>query len=119
MKIEVNVNAIVADLKREFDLRNAAECDTDKIVARGGNDFDFNNAQDRFERHDDKISAIIHMLRYAFAIDVTYKTNGYGYVIEFTLDGENVHETINIELQGYIVKWIESEKQRIYEKYFA
>jgi hypothetical protein len=113
------VNAIITDLKYEFSLRNAAECDTEKIDRRGGSDYDFENAQDRFERHDDKITAIIHMLRYAFAIDVTYKTNGYGYVIEFTLDGENIHEIINVELQGYIVRWIEAEKQRINEKYFS
>lgn len=119
MKIEMNVNAIIADIKNEFELRNAAECDTDKIDARHGSDFDFDMAQDRYERHDDKITAIIHMLRYAFAIDVTYKTNGYGYVTEFTLDGKNIHEVVKIELQGYIARWIESEKQRINEKYFA
>lgn len=119
MKIEMNIGAIIADLKNEFELRNVAECDTDKIDARHGSDFDFDMAQDRYERHDDKITAIIHMLRYAFAIDVTYKTNGYGYVVEFTLDGENIHEVVKIELQGYITRWIESEKQRINEKYFA
>lgn len=113
MKIEVNVNAIIADLKNEFEMRNMAECDTDKIDMRGGSDFDFNIAQDRYECHDDKIIAIIRMLRYAFAIDVTYKTNDYGYVVEFTLDGENIREVVKIELQSYITRWIESEKQRI------
>lgn len=119
MNVKLNVNALINDLTTEFKLRNAAECDTDKISVRGGSDFDFDNAQDRFERHDDKITALVHMLRYALSIDVTYKTNGYGYVTEFTIDGENIHETISIELQGYILRWIESEKQRINEKYFT
>jgi len=119
MKIEINLSAVIADIKNEFELRNAAECDTDLIDVRHGSDFDFDMAQDRYERHNDKITAIIHMLRYAFAIDVTYKTNGYGYVTEFTLDGKNIHEVVKIELQGYITRRIESEKQRIIEKYFA
>ena len=119
MKIEVNVNAIITDLKTEFELRNGAECDTDIITVRGGSDSDFDMAQGRYERHDDKITAIIHMLRYAFAIDVTYKTNGYGYVVEFTLDGEDIHDTVAVDLQGFIIRWIESEHQRINEKYFS
>lgn len=119
MNVNLNVTALINDLKIEFQLRNSAECDTDKITVRGGSDFDFENAQDRFERHDDKITALVHMLRYALSIDVTYKTNSYGYVIEFTLDGENIHETVTIELQQYIVRWLASEKQRINEKYFT
>lgn len=113
----MNLENIISDIANEFDLRNGAQCDNEKAELRG-NDNAIDLTWDRYERHDDKIHAISHLLRYGFGIDLFWKSNCYGYVTEFTLKGNNIDVTTQINLQGYITKWIESEKRRIREKYF-
>lgn len=117
MNIKVDFEAIVRDVLIEVDLRNSAYCDNEKAEQKG-NDSAIDLTWDRYERHDDKLEALTHMLRYGLGIDVTFKSNGYGYTTAVTFTGEDFEETFEIQLQGYITKWIESEKKRIEEKYF-
>ena len=116
MYINMNIGALVEDLHTEFYCRNSAQCDNEKADKRG-NDTLWDATQDRFERHDDKIRAIIHVLRYAFGIDVKYNCNSYGYVTHVILSG-NIEYEFDIRIPRYITEWINSEKDRIYHKYF-
>lgn len=116
--MNINFNAIVRDVLNEFDTRNVAYCDNEK-AEYSGNDRAIDLTWDRYERHDDKINALIHVLRYGMGIDVSYKSNGYGYVTSVTFKSDDINETYDIHLQGFITRWIESEKKRIEEKYFT
>lgn len=76
---------------------------------------------DGYERYDDKLHANVQLLRRVFGIDVQWKENAYGYIIEIIIDvtphiGDRV--TIGIPLQGWIQRMIDKEQERVYKKYF-
>ena len=78
-------------------------------------------AWDGYERYDDKLHANAQLLRRVFGIDVQWKENAYGYIIEIIVDitphiGDRV--TVEIPLQGWIKRMLDKEQERVYKKYF-
>lgn len=116
MRINVDFEAIVHDVLIEIDLKNSANCENEKAELKG-DDRAIDLTWDRYERHDDKLNAIEHILRYGLGIMTTYTTNGFGYIIGVTFTGPDFEETFEIHLQGWIVRHIESEKKRILGTY--
>lgn len=71
------------------------------------NDYDYFNGQ---------LYACMQLVRRVLGIDVHYKVNECGYIIEITIEltphiGDSMIIPVNI--QGYIQRWIESEKRHL------
>lgn len=133
---ERQITKLVEELTSIAHLRNAAQCDNEKAERNfiegeaNGADIDelkhldsrIDSTWESYELYEDRLLTNAQLLRRVFGIDIQWIENAYGYITKIKIcPTPHIKDTIEVEihLQGYINRWIESEKKRIEEKYFT
>ena len=133
---ERQIKKLAAELSSIAHFRNSAQYSNEKAEREyieskaNGADIDELNSLDSridttwesYELYEDRLLTNAQLLLRVFGIDVQWIENAYGYITKIKIYlTPHIKDTVEVEihLQGYINRWIESEEKRIEEKYFT